>query len=62
MNLLIICLLARYASRIGPQVLKFFEDYFQIAFPLPKQDMLAIPDLSFSGMENWGMITYRLFS
>lgn len=23
------------------------------------QDMLALPQLSFGGMENWGMITYR---
>ncbi|KZS09066.1 Aminopeptidase N [Daphnia magna] len=50
---------AEYASRIGPQVLSFYEDYFQIAFPLPKQDMVALKDLSFGGMENWGMITYR---
>lgn len=52
----------RYASRIGPQVLSFYEDYFQIAFPLPKQDMVALKDLSFGGMENWGMITYRYFA
>ena len=40
---------AEYASIIGPQVLKFYEDYFQIPFPLPKQDMLALTDLSFGG-------------
>jgi hypothetical protein len=39
--------------------LTFYEDYFQIPFPLPKQDMVALKDLSFGGMENWGMITYR---
>jgi aminopeptidase N len=49
----------RYASRIGPQVLTFFEQYFQIPFPLKKQDMAAVPDLSFGAMENWGLITYR---
>ncbi len=49
----------RYASRIGPQVLNYYEEYFGIKFPLPKQDMLALPELSFGGMENWGMITYR---
>lgn len=26
-----------YASRIGPQVLTYYEEYFQIPFPLPKQ-------------------------
>ena len=24
----------------------FFEDYFQIPYPLPKQEMIAIPDFS----------------
>ena len=33
-----------YARDIGPKILKFFEDYFKVKFPLPKQDMIAIPD------------------
>lgn len=33
-----------YAAEIGPKLLKFYEDYFQIKFPLPKIDMIAIPD------------------
>jgi aminopeptidase N len=36
----------RYASEIGPKIQAFFEDYFQIPFPLPKQDMIAIPDFA----------------
>ncbi|KAJ6638815.1 Aminopeptidase N [Pseudolycoriella hygida] len=35
-----------YAKYIGPKVLKFYEDYFDIKFPLPKMDMIAIPDFS----------------
>lgn len=35
-----------YAADIGPKVLKFYEDYFQIKFPLPKIDMIAIPDFA----------------
>jgi aminopeptidase N len=44
---------------VGPKVLEFFEQYYNIKFPLPKQDMIAIPDFSAGAMENWGLITYR---
>uniref|UniRef100_A0A6A7FVN9 Aminopeptidase N n=1 Tax=Hirondellea gigas TaxID=1518452 RepID=A0A6A7FVN9_9CRUS len=50
---------AQYAKSIGPDVLTWFEQYFDIPFPLPKQDMIAIPDFSAGAMENWGLITYR---
>nr|XP_032523235.1 aminopeptidase N-like isoform X1 [Danaus plexippus plexippus] len=48
-----------YAAKIGPQVLSYFEKWFNVSFPLPKQDMMAIPDFSAGAMENWGLITYR---
>lgn len=35
---------AEYARDIGPRILSYFENYFGIDFPLPKQDMIAIPD------------------
>ena len=35
---------AQYAKDIGPKILEYFEEYFNIPFPLPKQDMIAIPD------------------
>lgn len=50
---------ADYALSIGPDVLKAFEDYFNVTFPLPKQDMVALPDFDAGAMENWGLITYR---
>lgn len=50
---------ANYSLGIGSKVLTFFEDYFNIPYPLPKQDMVAIPDFAAGAMENWGLITYR---
>lgn len=37
-------MLLRYAVELGPKIQAFFEDYFDIPYPLPKQDMIAIPD------------------
>lgn len=50
---------ANYSLHLGVNVLNFFEDYFQIKYPLPKQDMIAIPDFISGAMEHWGLITYR---
>lgn len=43
----------------GAQVLSHFEDYFGNTFPLPKQDMLAVPETAVGAMENWGLIIFR---
>lgn len=50
---------AVFASQVGPHFLSFYEDYFNVKYPLPKQDLLAIPDFKIGAMENWGIITFR---
>jgi puromycin-sensitive aminopeptidase len=49
----------RFALDMAVRSLDFFDDYFAIPYPLPKLDMVAIPDFAFGAMENWGLITYR---
>lgn len=50
---------ASFALSIGPQLLTFFENFFNLTYPLSKLDMIAIPDFSAGAMENWGLITFR---
>ena len=50
---------ADYALQTGSQIITYFEGYFNIAYPLEKQDMGAIPDFALGAMENWGLILYR---
>jgi hypothetical protein len=37
----------------------FYEDYFNIEFPMAKLDLILLPNLEFSGMENWGSILFN---
>ena len=48
-----------FALETAVKCLEFYEEYFGIAYPLAKCDMLALPDFASGAMENWGLITYR---
>ncbi|RWS23979.1 aminopeptidase N-like protein [Leptotrombidium deliense] len=50
---------AKYALEIGPKILRHYENFFNVSFPLPKTDMVAVPDFNAGAMENWGLIIYR---
>ncbi|MCJ7632771.1 M1 family metallopeptidase, partial [Candidatus Bathyarchaeota archaeon] len=47
------------ALECATKLLGFLSEYFNIAFPLPKLDHVALPEFASGAMENWGIITYR---
>ncbi|XP_069580456.1 aminopeptidase N-like [Brachyistius frenatus] len=49
----------QYALEKTGTILRFFEDYYNSTYPLPKSDQIALPDFNAGAMENWGLITYR---
>lgn len=51
--------MAKFALDVATKALVIFEELFGIPFPLPKIDLIGIPDFAAGAMENWGLITYR---
>jgi len=49
----------KFAGDFAADVLDFYDDCFQTPFPLPKMDLLALPDFEAGAMENWGLVTFR---
>ncbi|MEK7569147.1 MAG: M1 family metallopeptidase [Patescibacteria group bacterium] len=50
---------AEFALDCAVKSLSFFTKYFDIPYPLPVLDMIAVPDFASGAMENWGAVTYR---
>ena len=50
----------RFSLNLAAKTLAFYEKEFASSFPLPKMDMVAVPDFSAGAMENWGLVTYRV--
>lgn len=49
----------RFALESAARLITYFNDYFGMAYPLPKLDMIAAPGAGgFAAMENWGAILY----
>lgn len=48
-----------FALEVAARTLEFFSEYFNTPYPLPKMDMVAVPDFAAGAMENWGLVTYR---
>ena len=51
--------LTRFAVESAKYVLHYYDTYFGIKYPMPKLDMVALPDFEAGAMENFGCITYR---
>ncbi|KAL0129951.1 hypothetical protein PUN28_001901 [Cardiocondyla obscurior] len=49
----------KYAMSTAARIMDYFESFFGIPYPLPKQDIVAIPNFEPFAMENWGLITIR---
>jgi tricorn protease interacting factor F2/3 len=49
----------KFSLELGKKLLTSYEKYFGIKFPLPKLDLIAVPDFAAGAMENWGAITFR---
>jgi aminopeptidase N len=50
---------AQLALTSASKILRFYENIYDIPYPLHKLDLVAIPDFEAYAMENWGIITFR---
>jgi puromycin-sensitive aminopeptidase len=51
--------LTPFALDVGAFALRYLADWYGIAYPGDKVDLIAIPDFAFGAMENLGCITFR---
>jgi len=51
--------LTGFALQVAAHALRFFAEWFDIAYPGQKLDLVAIPDFAFGAMENLGCVTFR---
>lgn len=49
----------KFALDLCKKLVNSYEKYFGIKYPLPKLDLIAVPDFASGAMENWGAITFR---
>nr|XP_003703002.2 PREDICTED: glutamyl aminopeptidase-like [Megachile rotundata] len=49
----------KFALNVAVRAMQYYLTVFQIEYPLPKLDLVAIPDFAAGAMENWGLVTFR---
>lgn len=48
-----------YALQTAQSAVDYLSTIFDIDYPLPKLDLLAVPQFGANAMENWGLVTFR---
>ncbi len=51
--------LTAFALEAAAHALSWFADYYDLAYPSDKVDLVALPDFAFGAMENLGCVTFR---
>ncbi len=51
--------LTTFALAAAEHFLNYYDTYFGVKYPMPKLDLIGIPDFEAGAMENFGAITYR---
>lgn len=49
----------KYALETAISAVDYLSTIFDIDYPLPKLDLLAVPQFGANAMENWGLVTFR---
>ncbi len=49
----------RFGAAVGARILRAYEEYYGLPYPLPKLDMIAVAEHAFGAMENWGAMSFR---
>lgn len=48
-----------YAFSLMEPFVKTYEQHLKTSYTLNKLDIIALPDLAYGAMENWGLLTFR---